>query len=94
MEVGDKIMFVPFCATYRKGSKELVEPVEGRICWIHPQRRFVVVERQTKYYTYRETLPLKGRTTHHENDSNYEPEGRCGENRHGPQFGRRTGQRR
>nr|DAH30309.1 MAG TPA: hypothetical protein [Caudoviricetes sp.] len=93
MEIGDKIMFVPYCNRAGVTGEIKSKPVPGRVVWIHPQLRFAVVERRTKNYTYREAVRLtraERRMMLNENNSDYEPEGRRGQDGHGPQFGRRA----
>ena len=93
MEIGDKIMFVPYACKAGVTGEIKSKPVPGRVVWIHPELRFAVVERQTKNYTYRESIRLtraERRMMLNENNRNHEPEGRRGQDGHGPQFGRRT----
>lgn len=92
MQVGDKIMFVPYALRAGVHAEIKAKPVPGVVVWIHPEGRYAVVERHTGVYTYRESLPLTRvrRKEHYENDRNYEPEGRGRKDRHGPQFGRRA----
>ena len=93
MEIGDKIMFVPYCNRAGVTGEIKSKPVPGRVVWIHPQLRFAVVERRTKNYTYREAVRLtraERRMMLNENNSDHEPEGRRGRDGHGPQFGRRA----
>ena len=93
MEIGDKIMFVPYCNRAGVTGEIKSKPVPGWVVWIHPQLRFAVVERRTKNYTYREAVRLtwaERRMMLNENNSDHEPEGRRGQNGHGPQFGRRA----
>lgn len=93
MEIGDKIMFVPYCNRAGVTGEIRSKPVPGRVVWIHPELRFAVVERRTKNYTYREAVRLtraERRMMLNENNSDHEPEGWRGQNGHGPQFGRRA----
>ena len=93
MEIGDKIMFVPYCNRAGVTGEIKSKPVPGRVVWIHPELRFAVVERRTKNYTYREAVRLtraERRMMLNENNSDHEPEGWRGQNGHGPQFGRRA----
>lgn len=93
MEIGDKIMFMPYCNRAGVTGEIKSKPVPGRVVWIHPQLRFAVVERRTKNYTYREAVRLtraERRMMPNENNSDHEPEGRRGQDGHGPQFGRRA----
>lgn len=93
MEIGDKIMFVPYCNRAGVTGEIKSKPVPGRVVWIHPELRFAVVERRTKNYTYREAVRLtraERRMMRNENNSDHEPEGRRGQDGHGPQFGRRA----
>lgn len=92
MEIGDKIMFVPYCNRAGVTGEIKSKPVPGRVVWLHPELRFAVVERQTKNYTYREAVRLTRaeRRMLNENNRDHEPEGRRGQDGHGPQFGRRA----
>lgn len=93
MEIGDKIMFVPYCNRAGVTGEIKSKPVPGRVVWIHPELRFAVVERRTQNYTYREAVRLtraERRMMLNENNRDHEPEGRRGQNGHGPQFGRRA----
>ena len=93
MEIGDKIMFVPYCNRAGVTGEIKSKPVPGRVVWIHPELRFAVVERRTQNYTYREAVRLtraERRMMLNENDCDHEPEGRRGQDGHGPQFGRRA----
>lgn len=95
MQIGDNINFVPFVMRYNKGNSELQSSaVPGRVVWIHPEGRYAVVERTTKYYTYRECIPVKRRIIGDEDNCNYEPERRGRKNGVGPKFGRRPPARR
>ena len=93
MEIGDKIMFVPYACKAGVTGEIKSKPVPGRVVWIHPELRFAVVERRTKNYTYRESIRLtraERRMMLNENNSNHELKGRRGQDGHGPQFGRRA----
>lgn len=93
MEIGGEIMFVPYCNRAGVTGEIKSKPVPGRVVWIHPELRFAVVERRTKNYTYREAVRLtraERRMMLNENDRDHEPEGRRGQDGHGPQFGRRA----
>lgn len=93
MEIGDKIMFVPYCNRAGVTGEIRSKPVPVLVEWVHPEGRFAVVVRRTKNYTYREAVRLtraEGRMMLNENNSNHEPEGRRGQDGHGPQFGRRA----
>lgn len=93
MEIVDKIMFVPYCNRAGVTGEIKSKPVPGWVVWIHPELRFAVVERRTKNYTYREAVRLtraERRMMLNENNSGHEPEGRRGQDGHGPQFGRRA----
>lgn len=93
MEIGDEIMFVPYCNRAGVTGEIKSKPVPGWVVWIHPELRFAVVERHTKNYTYREAVRLtraERRMMLNENNSDHEPEGRRGQDGHGPQFGRRA----
>ena len=93
MEIGDKIMFVPYCNRAGVTGEIKSKPVPGLVEWIHPEGRFAVVVRRTKHYEYRESVRLslaERRMMLNENDSNHELKGRRGQDGHGPQFGRRA----
>lgn len=96
MQIGDTVRFVPAALRYSaKKNETRAGPVPGRVVWIHPELRFVVVERRTEYYTYRETVRLtraEKRTLNENNEiyRNHEPERWGRENGHGSQFGRRA----
>lgn len=93
MEIGDEIMFVPYCNRAGVTGEIKSKPVPGWVVWIHPELRFAVVERRTKNYTYREAVRLtraERRMMLNENNSDHESEGRRGQDGHGPQFGRRA----
>ena len=93
MEIGDEIMFVPYACRAGVTGEIKSKPVPGWVVWIHPALRFAVVERRTKNYTYREAVRLtraERRMMLNENNCDYEPKGRRGQNGHGPQFGRRA----
>lgn len=92
MKVGDKIMFVPYCNRAGVTGEIKSKPVPGRVVWLHPELRFAVVERRTRNYTYREAVRLTRaeRRMLNENNRDHEPEGRRGQDGHGPQFGRRA----
>lgn len=92
MEVGDKIMFVPYACKAGVTGEIKSKPVPGLVEWIHPEGRFAVVERRTKNYTYRESIRLTRaeRRMLNENNCDHEPEGRRGQDGHGPQFVRRA----
>lgn len=94
MQIGDSINFVPFVMRYNKGNSELQSSaVPGRVVWIHPEGRYAVVVRTTKYYTYRECIPVKRRSIDEDNrDNEFERRGR--KNGVGPKFGRRPPTRR
>lgn len=74
MEIGDKIMFVPYACKAGVTGEIKSKPVPGRVVWIHPELRFAVVERRTKNYTYRESVWLTRaeRRMLNENNSNHE----------------------
>lgn len=93
MEIGGEIMFVPYCNRAGVTGEIKSKPVPGRVVWIHPELRFAVVERRTQNYTYREAVRLtraERRMMLNENNRDHEPEGRRGQDGHGPQFGRRA----
>lgn len=85
MEIGDKIMFVPYACRAGVTGEIKSKPVPGFVEWIHPEGRFAVVVRRTKNYTYRESIRLARaeRRMLNENNRNYEPEGRRGQDGHG-----------
>lgn len=93
MEIGDKIMFVPYCNRAGVTGEIKSKPVPGWVVWIHPELRFAVVERRTKNYAYRESIWLtraERRMMLNENNCDHEPKRRRGQDGHGPQFGRRA----
>lgn len=90
-KIGDTINFVPEALRYCKSHGYIkTKSVPGVVVWIHPQRRFMVLERRiAPGLCYRESIFIRsGRNQTNENDRNHEPQGRSGENRHRPQFGR------
>lgn len=81
MEIGDKIMFVPYCNRAGVTGEIKSKPVPGLVEWIHPEGRFAVVVRRTKHYEYRESVRLslaERRMMLSENNCDHEPEGRRG----------------
>lgn len=93
MKVGDKIMFVPYVCGAGVTGEIKSKPVPGLVEWVHPEGRFAVVVRRTKHYEYRESVRLsqaERRMMLNENNCDHEPEGRRGQDGHGPQFGRRA----
>ena len=98
MQIGDKVMFIPFVLRYAKDTELKTPSVPGIVVWVHPKGRFAVVERRTGIYAYRECVRC-GKTKEdevqkRENNSNHEPEGRRGKNGNIPHFGRRSAPRR
>lgn len=98
IKVGDIVNYQPFVLHY---EKDMVLKATGKPCrvvWIHPRGIYAVVQRDTDLYSYRETIWLENqqdrRGTSNENNRNYEPKGRGGEDRHVPHFGRRAAPRR
>lgn len=77
MQIGDKLMLRP---TVFGGGTDLIDtqPRPCRVVYIHPLRRFFVVEfqaeltgltwRETRYFT---TAPVGAGRRNHENDSNF-----------------------
>lgn len=95
--IGDKIMFRPTFLRQDKNGRRLRsrDPVPGRVVYIHPKGRFLVAERRVdERYAYREVIFLTKGEVRNDDDSDYEPEGRRGENGNGHQSGRRAGRRR
>ena len=96
MQAGDKVTYIPFVLRYAKDTELRAPTVTAPVVWVHPEGRFAVVERRTGRYAYRECIPCdnrkktKSEVRASENDRNHEPEGRRGQDRHGPQFGRRA----
>ena len=91
-KIGDTINFIPEALRYcKEGGYIQTKMVPGVVVYIHPERRYLVLERRiSQGRTYRESIFIRtGRQTN-ENNRNNEPEGRSGENRHIPQFGRRS----
>nr|DAH69794.1 MAG TPA: hypothetical protein [Caudoviricetes sp.] len=80
MEIGDKIMFVPYVCGAGVTGEIKSKPVPGLVEWVHPEGRFAVVVRRTKHYEYRESIRLTRaeRRMLNENNSNHESEGRRG----------------
>lgn len=90
-KIGDTINFVPEALRYCKKDGHIkAKSVPGVVVWIHPQRRFMVLERRVAPgLCYRESIFIRsGRSLPNENDRNHELEGRSGKNRHRPKFGR------
>lgn len=88
-KIGDVINFIPEALRYcKEGGYIKTKTVPGVVVWIHPQRRFMVLERRiAPGLCYRESIFIKsGRNQTNENNRNYEPEGRRRKNRNGPQF--------
>ena len=95
--IGDKIMFHPVFMHVDKDGRRLAgkPPVPGRVVYIHPLGRYLVVERRVDdRYTYREAFKLSTGGEQLENDSDHEPEGRRWKDSDGHQPGRRAGRRR
>lgn len=84
MEIGDVIQYIPIGSLGPKGEG-VGKRRPARVVWIHPLGRYAVVERQTDFYKYRETIRLARRKgeNKHENDRNHEPQGWRWKNRHG-----------
>ena len=91
-QIGDTIRFVPEALRYcKEGGYIKSKTVPGVVVWIHPQRRFLVLERRiAPGLCYRESIFIKTGRQNNENNRNHEPKGRRGEDGHGPQFGRRS----
>ena len=98
MQIGDKVMFIPFVLRYAKDTELKAPSVPGIVVWVHPKGRFAVVERRTGIYAYRECvrcgITKENEVQKRENNSNHEPEGRRGKNGNIPHFGRRAAPRR
>ena len=98
MQIGDKVMFIPFVLRYAKEAELKAPSVPGIVVWVHPKGRFAVVERRTGIYAYRECvrcgITKENEVQKRENNSNHEPEGRRGKNGNIPHFGRRAAPRR
>ena len=91
-EIGDTVNFVPEALRYCKSHSFIkTKAVPGVVVWIHPQRRFMVLERRiAPGLCYRESIFIKTGRQNNENNRNHEPTGRRGQDGHGPQFGRRS----
>ena len=65
MQVGDTFTWVPseWLTDKTKYANGMTIPghVKGKIVWIHPKRRFVLVEGQVHGVTVRETFPMERR---------------------------------
>lgn len=95
-KIGDSISFMPEALRYYKeGGYIQSKTVTGVVVYIHPQHRYLVLERRiSPDRVYRETIFIKNGRQLNENDCNYEPEGWSGKNRHGANFNRRSKLRR
>lgn len=95
-QIGDTISFIPEALRYYKeGGYVKTKMVPGVVVYIHPQRRYMVLERRiSPGRVYRESIFIKNGRQRNENDCNHESEGRGGKNRHGPNFNRRSKLRR
>lgn len=89
-KIGDTVNFIPEALRYCKSHGFIkTKAVTGVVVWIHPQRRFMVLERRiAPGQCYRESIFIKTGRQNNENNRNYESKGRRGKNGHGPQFGR------
>ena len=59
MQTGDKVTYVPFVLRYAKDTELRAPSVTVSVVWVHPERRFAVVERSTGRYRYRECIPCR-----------------------------------
>lgn len=59
MQAGDKVTCVPFVLRYAKDTELRAPSVAAPVVWVHPESRFVVVERSTGRYRYRECIPCR-----------------------------------
>nr|DAH73622.1 MAG TPA: hypothetical protein [Caudoviricetes sp.] len=94
--IGDIVYFVPEALRYCKAHGYIkTKSVPGVVVWIHPQRRFMVLERRiAPGLCYRESIFIKTGRQNNENNRNHEPKGRRGQDRHSPQFSRSSKRRR
>ena len=65
MKVGDKFTFTPseWSTDKTRYASGMTIPihVKGRVVWIHPKKRFFLVEGQVHGVTVRETFPMERR---------------------------------
>jgi len=95
MRVGEMLWLKPtFDTTY--GMMDEVTPLPAEVVYIHPQQRFYTVRFTAAGGSWTETfsctpceLDMRGRKKH-ENDCNYEQQGRRRKNRDRNQSGRYT----
>lgn len=95
-QIGDTISFIPEALRYcKEGGYIQSKSVPGVVVYIHPQRRYMVLERRiSPGRIYRESIFIKNGRQRNASDCSYEFEGRGGKNRHGPNFNRRSKLRR
>lgn len=63
-KIGDKVRFVPsgFARDKETFGNGMTIPIKvtGTVVWIHPKRRFYLVEADVDGVTVRETFPMEG----------------------------------
>lgn len=89
-KIGDTVNFIPESLRYCKSHGFIkTKSVPGVVVWIHPQRRFMVLERRiSPGLCYRESIFIKTGRQNNENNRNNEPKGRRGKNSYGARLGR------
>lgn len=90
-KIGDTVNFIPEALRYCKSHGFIkTKSVPGVVVWIHPQRRFMVLERcVSPGQCYRESIFIRsGRSKTDENNRNHESKGRRGKNSYGARLGR------
>lgn len=89
-KIGDTVNFIPEALRYCKSHGFIkTKAVPGVVVWIHPQRRFMVLERRiAPGLCYRESIFIKTGRQNNENNRNNEPKGRRGKNSYGARLGR------
>ena len=93
MQVGDVIMAVPVALTLNVKEKEQeYQPIPGTVVFIHPKRRFYVLEFSFGAYKIRESFffHVKKVGSNYENNSDHERQGRRRKNNHNCKYGERT----
>ncbi|WP_312611335.1 hypothetical protein [Oscillibacter sp.] len=93
MQIGDTLPITPtFDTTYGMPGDSV--PLPAKVVYIHPQRRFYTVRFTVPGGSWTETRPCnpceldrRKDKRKHENDCNYEQQGRRGKDRHRHQSG-------
>lgn len=67
MEIGDKLTFIPAAFAGERngmlpGGRKKPLAIVGRVCYIHPKRRFFTVEYNLNGVTMRESFSFKQKT--------------------------------